>query len=62
MILCSQEVAKRDVAAGRLVRVHDLGFREGGYYLVLAQGAERRKAVRVFQDWILEQSRALRTG
>jgi LysR family transcriptional regulator, glycine cleavage system transcriptional activator len=60
VILCSSEVAQRDVTAGRLIRVFDLGFQEGGYYLVLAQGALRRKAVRVFQDWILATSRALR--
>jgi len=60
VILTSSEVVDRDVAAGRLIRVSDLWFREGGYYLVLAQGALRRKAVRVFQDWLLERSRALR--
>lgn len=60
VILCSSEVAQRDVAAGRLVRVSDVGFQEGGYYLVLAQGTSRRKAVRKFRDWILAQSRSLR--
>ncbi len=60
VILCSSEVTARDVAAGNLVRCFDIGFQEGGYYLVLADGAARRKAVRVFQDWILEKSKALR--
>ena len=60
VILCSTEVAERDVTAGRLVRLFDIGFQEGGYYLLLAEGASRRKSVRVFRDWILEQSQMLR--
>lgn len=62
VILCSSDVAERDVAAGRLVRVFDIGFQEGGYYLVLAESAARRKAVRAFRDWILAQSLSLRVG
>lgn len=62
VILCSSEVGAGDVSAGRLVRLSDLGFHEGGYFLVLAPGALRRKAVRVFQDWILIQSQPLRNG
>jgi DNA-binding transcriptional LysR family regulator len=62
VILCSQDVVARDVAAGRLVQVSDIGFQEGGYYLVHAERALRRKAARVFQEWILERSQSLRSG
>ena len=60
VILCSAEVVENDVAAGRLIRAYDLGFREGGYYLILAEGAPRRKAIRVFRDWIVTHSQTLR--
>ena len=60
VILCSAEVVAGDVAAGRLIRVSNLGFQEGGYYLILAEGAPRRKAIRVFRDWIVTHSQSLR--
>ncbi|MEP2640369.1 LysR substrate-binding domain-containing protein [Roseobacter sp.] len=56
VLLTSSEVAAHDVAAGRLVRVSDIGFREGGYYMLLGDGALRRKPVRVFRDWLLAAS------
>ena len=60
VILCSAEVVAGDVAAGRLIRVSSLGFQEGGYYLILAEGAPRRKAIRVFRDWIVTHSQSMR--
>jgi hypothetical protein len=47
--------AARDAEAGHLVRCFDIGFREGGYYLVHAESVMRRKAVRVFRDWLIAQ-------
>jgi LysR family glycine cleavage system transcriptional activator len=37
------------------VRCFDIGFREGAYYLVHAESVMRRKAVRVFRDWLIAQ-------
>lgn len=56
IILISEDVVAHDAEAGRLVRVSDIGFRSGGFYLVRSEGAMRRKAVRVFRDWLLEES------
>lgn len=56
ILLVSDEVVAGEVAAGRLVKVWDVGFREGGYHLVQGEGVLRRKAVRVFRDWLIEQS------
>lgn len=61
VLLVSDEVVASEVAAGRLVRVSDVGFREGGYHLVQGDGVLRRKAVRVFRDWLIEQSRPWRS-
>jgi DNA-binding transcriptional LysR family regulator len=56
VLLVSDEVVSHEVAEGRLIAVSDIGFREGGYYLLHADGALRRKAVRVFRDWLLEET------
>lgn len=56
VLLVSAEVVAGEVAAGRLVQVSDVGFREGGYHLVRSEGALRRKAVRVFRDWLIAQA------
>lgn len=56
ILLVSDEVVASEVAAGRLIRVSERGFREGGYHVLCADGAQRRKAVRVFRQWLLEQT------
>ncbi|NEK23076.1 LysR family transcriptional regulator [Sulfitobacter sp. JBTF-M27] len=61
ILLVSDEVVAGEVAAGRLLRVSDIGFREGGYYLVRSEGAFRRKAVRVFRDWLIAESAVWRS-
>lgn len=62
IILISEDVVAHDAEAGRLVRVSDIGFRSGGFYLVRSEGAMRRKPVRVFRDWLLEESAIWRGG
>ncbi|QUJ75791.1 LysR family transcriptional regulator [Sulfitobacter albidus] len=52
VLLVSEEVVSHEVALGRLVRLSDVGFREGGYHMLLAEGAARRKPVRLFRDWL----------
>ncbi|MCX7558618.1 LysR substrate-binding domain-containing protein [Sulfitobacter sp. F26204] len=56
ILLVSDEVVAGEVAAGRLVRLSEVGFREGGYHLVLGESVLRRKAVRVFRDWLMAET------
>lgn len=56
ILLISDEVVSRDVAEGRLVRLSDVGFREGGYHLLQGEGVLRRKAVRVFRHWLMNET------
>jgi DNA-binding transcriptional LysR family regulator len=62
VLLVSDEVVAGDVGAGRLVRVSDVGFRDGAYHLVRGEGVLRRKAVRVFRDWLLAETAPWREG
>lgn len=61
VLLVSSEIAEVDAAAGRLVRCSEIGFRMGSYHLLAAEGVTRRSAVRLFRDWLLDQSAALRS-
>lgn len=54
VLLASGENVALDVAAGRLVRIFDVGFWQGSYYLLFSAGALRRKPVRLFRDWLLD--------
>jgi DNA-binding transcriptional LysR family regulator len=56
ILLVSDEVVAGEVAAGRLICISEVGFREGGYHLISGDGVQRRKAVRVFRDWLLEET------
>ncbi|MBY5934550.1 LysR family transcriptional regulator [Tateyamaria omphalii] len=49
-----------DEAAGRLVRVSDVGFRQGSFHLLTSGQSGRRKAVRTVRSWLLDQTTALR--
>lgn len=51
-----------DEAAGRLVRVSQLGFRQGSFHLLTSGQAGRRKAVRSVRAWLLDHTKALRSG
>ena len=56
VLLTSVEVVSHEVALGRLIQLSDVGFREGGYHLVRSEGAMRRKPVRIFRDWLVQES------
>lgn len=56
ILLISDEVVANEVAAGRLVRLSSIGIREGGYHLLLGESVLRRKAVRVFRDWLMAET------
>ena len=62
VLLVSTEVVANEVAAGRLIQLSDIGFREGGYHLIRAEGALRRKAVRVFRDWLIAKAAPWRSS
>ncbi|KIN62342.1 Glycine cleavage system transcription activator [Sulfitobacter noctilucicola] len=62
VLLISDEVVADEVAAGRLVRLSDVGFREGGYHVLHGEGVLRRKAVRVFHEWLLAETEGWRSG
>ncbi|WP_299621010.1 LysR family transcriptional regulator [uncultured Tateyamaria sp.] len=51
-----------DETAGRLVRVSDVGFKQGSFHLLTSGQAGRRKAVRQVRSWLLEHTQALRSG
>ncbi len=54
VLLASGENVALDVAAGRLVRLFDIGFWQGSYFLLFGAGVLRRRPVRLFRDWLLE--------
>lgn len=60
VLLASGENVALDVAAGRLVRLFDIGFWQGSYFLIFGAGVLRRKPVRLFRDWLLEATAEFR--
>ena len=60
VFLASWEIVANDVAAGRLVRVSDVGILNGSFHIVIGEGVLRRSAVRTFKDWLMEMTRELR--
>lgn len=50
-----------DETAGRIVRVSDVGFRQGSFHLVTSGQSGRRKAVRSVRAWLLDHTTALRS-
>ncbi|MEO0503764.1 MAG: LysR family transcriptional regulator [Pseudomonadota bacterium] len=51
-----------EVAAGRLVRLSDVGLSLGSFHLLTSGQAGRRKAVRLVRRWLLDQTVDLRRG
>ncbi|MEP5761587.1 MAG: LysR family transcriptional regulator [Litoreibacter sp.] len=60
VLLGSAEGVANDVKAGRLVRCFDTGFRQGSYHMLFGVGVLRRKPVRLFRDWLVEQTQMFR--
>jgi len=58
--LISDDLSAGDVSGGRLVRLSDVTFDYGGYYLVYLETTARRRTVAAFRDWILAESANLR--
>ena len=62
ILLLSSELVAPEVRDGKLVRLSDVCVACGGYYLVTNEAAARRRAVRLFREWLLEESLPLREG
>ena len=60
--LVSPELVADDVAAGRLVKLSEVGLDYGGYYLVYMPEIVRRRPVQAFRAWFLEITAILRDG
>lgn len=60
VILIASDLVDAELRAGRLVRCFDHALCEGGYYLLAGDGVMRRKPVRLFRDWLLDQSAQFR--
>lgn len=59
--LGSQECVAHECAAGRLVRCSDINITSGAFHLVYGSRGVRRRAVRHFRNWLLEQSAPFRS-
>lgn len=62
VILTGPELIPGELSDGRLVRLSDVTIRAGSYNLVLREGARRRRGVRRFTEWLLEEARQFREG
>ncbi|APX12644.1 LysR family transcriptional regulator [Tateyamaria omphalii] len=51
-----------DETSGRIVRVSEVGFRQGSFHLLTSGQSGRRKAVRSVRTWLLDHTRALRSA
>lgn len=60
VLLASADLLQRPLYEGRLVPCFDIHFFIGGYFVLIGEGARRRKPVREFRDWILGQAEELR--
>lgn len=60
VLLTSSEVMQAEVDAGRIVRCSDVALQHGSYHLIFGDGVLRRRSVRAFRDWLLEQSAEFR--
>ena len=62
LFMASAECMAGDVAAGRLVRLSEVGLQHGAFHLLTADQGVRRKTVRAVRTWLLERTAHLRSG
>lgn len=62
VILTGPELIPGELADGRLIHLSDVTIQAGSYNLVLREGAARRRGVRRFTEWLLEEARQFREG
>lgn len=58
--LGSADCVDMECRMGRLIRCSDVGIRSGSYHLVYGSRGMRRKALRQFRLWLLEQTEPFR--
>lgn len=58
--LGSSECVSLDLERGRWVRCFDIPIRDGAFYLVYGSRGVRRRAVKRFRDWLMDETSAFR--
>ncbi|MBW4709273.1 LysR family transcriptional regulator [Roseobacter sp. YSTF-M11] len=58
--LGSAECVDMECRMGRLIRCSDVGIRSGAYHLVYGSRGVRRRALRQFRNWLLEETKPFR--
>lgn len=58
--LADEALIADDLVNGRLVKLCELALADGAYYLLSLTGAQRRRAISLFREWLLAESAALR--
>ena len=60
IVLSSRELVHEDVRRGRLERITDIGCPNGAYYLIKREDSLKRKATRLFTDWLVSETEIFR--
>ncbi|MEM7225666.1 MAG: transcriptional regulator GcvA [Pseudomonadota bacterium] len=60
--LADNLLAADAIAAGRLVRLLDIAFPEGGYFIVRPKGLKESPAAAAFRDWLQEEMADFKAG
>lgn len=60
VLFASAEITANDVAQGRLVRCFDRPFHRGCYRLLTGEAARRRRTIRDFSTWLLNETAMFR--
>jgi len=58
--LADEALIADDLASGRLVKLCDIALADGAYYLLSLAGAQRRRPLAAFRDWLLAETASLR--
>jgi LysR family glycine cleavage system transcriptional activator len=58
--LADETLIADDLANGRLVKLCDVALDDGAYYLLSLAGAQRRRPLAAFRDWLLSETAGLR--
>lgn len=58
--LADEALIADDLASGRLVKLCDVALADGAYYLLSLPGAQRRRPLAAFRDWLLAETASLR--
>lgn len=62
VMLASWDNVSGDVKAGRLEKCFEEGIQQGSYHMLFGEGVLRRKPVRLFRDWLLEETVEFRSA